>query len=260
MLRHADRVLMLEDGAELVVGRASDSTICLDDLLVSRHHAVFRARPDGAYVEDLQSRNGILINGAQTPGETKLRHGDRVAVGSHVFQLLDANREKHSTLPRVAQGRADETVPTAAVNPYATATTQSSRDVFGMLFDVADKALGAGRLPDAQSAVEYLANGLVEALQKGKPVEDATLDRAGLYLVRIGEVTRDARWIERLFEVHGLAEKVPSLDVIEALAAALPRLRSSPGAAVRGFVGRMQQRPIPPTDRTRLVRLERLGG
>src|SRR5688500_15095853 len=184
MLRHADRVLMLEDGAELVAGRAADSAICLDDLLVSRRHAVFRTKPDGAYVEDLGSRNGILVNGVTTPGETKLRHGDRVTIGTHVIQLLDASRERHKTMPRMAP-RADETVPTAPVSPYATATTQTSRDVFGMLFDVADKALAAGRLPDAQSSVEYLSNGLAEALAKRQVVADLTLEHASGYLLRI---------------------------------------------------------------------------
>src|SRR5687768_5454688 len=162
MLKLADRVVMLEDGSEVVVGRAADVGICLDDLLVSRRHAVFRCKADGAYIEDCQSRNGILINGAAATGETKLKHGDRVSIGAAVIQLLDANREKHRTLPQMSTGRTDQTVPTPRASPYATATTQNARDVFGMLFDVAEKALAAKRTTDAENAVEYLANGLNE--------------------------------------------------------------------------------------------------
>src|SRR5689334_3942252 len=102
MLKLSDRVLMLEDEKEIVVGRAPECHLCLDDLLVSRRHAVFRAKADGAYVEDCGSRNGILVNGAPAPGETLLRHGDRVNVGSHLIQLLDTNRERHKTMPKVA--------------------------------------------------------------------------------------------------------------------------------------------------------------
>jgi pSer/pThr/pTyr-binding forkhead associated (FHA) protein len=258
MLRHADRVLMMEDDVEMVAGRAADCAICLDDLLVSRKHAVFKAKADGAYVVDLGSRNGILINGVTTPGETKLRHGDRVTIGSHVIQLLDANRERHKTMPRVAP-RSDETVPTAPVSPYATATTQTSRDVFGMLFDVADKALAAGRLPDAQSSVEYLSNGLAEALAKGKPVEDATLERASTYLLRIAEATQETLWVDRLLEVYGLAERVPSGETIETLSTLISRLRPASRPALRNYVTRMLQRPLSPADRLRLKRLELLA-
>jgi pSer/pThr/pTyr-binding forkhead associated (FHA) protein len=259
MLRIDDRILMLEDEVEMVVGRASDCGICLDDLLVSRRHAVFRARPDGAYVEDLGSRNGITINGLAQPGETKVRHGDRIGVGSHVIQVLDANREKHQTLPRVPAGRADETVPTMPVSPHANATTQAGRDVFGMLFDVADKAIGAGRIPDAHSAVEYLSNGLIEALEKGKPVTEPTLDRAASYLLQMAELTKDGRWIDRLLEIYDKAERVPSGTAIETMTALIPRVRAASGVALRGFVQRMLHRPLPPADRLRLKRLELLG-
>ena len=261
MLRHQDRMILLEDDAELVAGRAADCAVCIDDLRVSRRHAVFRTKPDGAYVEDLGSRNGILVNGNEAPGETKLRHGDRITIGAHTVQLLDAARERQKTMPRIQPARGDETVPVAIqnVSPHATATTQTSRDVFGMLFDVADKAFASGRVADAESAVQYLQGGLSEALRKGKPVDEATLARAGAYLLRCAEETQDGAWVDRLLELYGAAERVPSGEMIDRITHAIPRVRATSGVVMRSYISAMLARPLPPADRVRLKRLEVLG-
>ena len=49
--------------SELFVGRDSTCDIILDDAIASRRHARFFQDADGRYwIQDLQSRNGILLN------------------------------------------------------------------------------------------------------------------------------------------------------------------------------------------------------
>ena len=64
----------------LIVGRdpACDITETNDPLL-SRRHAAFSAGNGSATVRDLESRNGILVNGAKTK-EARLSHGDVVQI------------------------------------------------------------------------------------------------------------------------------------------------------------------------------------
>ena len=67
-------------------GRNPDSEIFLDDVTVSRKHAVFERRHDGSwFVRDLGSLNGTYVNGEQVD-ETKLASGDEVQVGR--FKLV----------------------------------------------------------------------------------------------------------------------------------------------------------------------------
>jgi S-DNA-T family DNA segregation ATPase FtsK/SpoIIIE len=69
----------------LLIGRASSCDIALSDQTVSRRHArlVFR---DGAWiVNDLESKNGVTVNGTKV-GRCQLRPGDHLALG---LQLLD---------------------------------------------------------------------------------------------------------------------------------------------------------------------------
>lgn len=64
----------------IVVGR--DPGCHLNDLdpLLSRRHAEFVAHANGATIRDLNSRNGILVNGAKVPQHT-LKAGDVVQLG-----------------------------------------------------------------------------------------------------------------------------------------------------------------------------------
>jgi pSer/pThr/pTyr-binding forkhead associated (FHA) protein len=63
------------------LGRKLECDICLDDSLVSDEHASI-VRTDGGFViEDLNSRNGVTLNGREVH-EKKLRNGDMIEIGS----------------------------------------------------------------------------------------------------------------------------------------------------------------------------------
>lgn len=57
-------------GKAISIGRASENDIQIKDLSVSRNHAKILKKDDKFFIQDLGSRNGILINGnAISPGE-----------------------------------------------------------------------------------------------------------------------------------------------------------------------------------------------
>jgi pSer/pThr/pTyr-binding forkhead associated (FHA) protein len=63
------------------VGRGTDRDVFLDDITVSRAHAVFERRGPGSwFVRDADSLNGTYVNGEQVD-ETKLATGDEVQIG-----------------------------------------------------------------------------------------------------------------------------------------------------------------------------------
>ena len=74
---------------ELVIGRAPDSDLVLNDGEVSRHHARVRRHPDGTVtVADLGSVNGTFLNHNElTDADTRLDPGDELVLGVTVFQL-----------------------------------------------------------------------------------------------------------------------------------------------------------------------------
>ncbi len=79
------------EGDPLTVGRHADNLAQLPSPSVSGHHALIVQREDGFYVQDLGSRNGTRVNGAEIE-EAKLNDGDRVSFGDvqGLFYVTDA--------------------------------------------------------------------------------------------------------------------------------------------------------------------------
>jgi DNA-binding CsgD family transcriptional regulator len=87
---------------ELVIGRNHECQLVLRDKLVSRRHARFVQDGDRLFVEDLESRNGVLVNERRITEPTLLVHGDLVAIGRRTFEVVDVamvSRRRPSTLP-----------------------------------------------------------------------------------------------------------------------------------------------------------------
>ena len=77
---NAGSTFLLDQDAT-TVGRSTGGDVFLDDVTVSRKHAIFERRTGGAwFVRDVGSLNGTYVNGEQVD-ETKLASGDEVQIG-----------------------------------------------------------------------------------------------------------------------------------------------------------------------------------
>ena len=87
----------------IVIGRASDCEIRINDHSVSRRHARIQPGADGYYVVDLQSTNGTYINDVPT-SMYKLKDGDYVRVGNCIYRFLmggNVENEYHEEIYRL---------------------------------------------------------------------------------------------------------------------------------------------------------------
>jgi pSer/pThr/pTyr-binding forkhead associated (FHA) protein len=71
----------------IIIGRAPDATIVLDDDFVSTHHA--RLTPNGNHwiVEDLGSTNGTWIDKNRVSTPTVFRPGTQLRIGKTSMEL-----------------------------------------------------------------------------------------------------------------------------------------------------------------------------
>lgn len=75
-------------GDETTIGRQQESEIFLDDITVSRHHAVIVRRQDGYYIQDQGSLNGTYVNRVRVETQ-KLSDGDQVQVGKYKLTFIE---------------------------------------------------------------------------------------------------------------------------------------------------------------------------
>lgn len=71
-----------------VFGRSEDCDMRCHSPAISRHHCEIRVAGFEISIVDLNSRNGVRVNGQRVAGQQKLRPGDRLAVGKLEFELI----------------------------------------------------------------------------------------------------------------------------------------------------------------------------
>ena len=74
-------------GDRLTVGRRPDSDIFLDDVTVSRDHAIIVRRGDGYYLDDCGSLNGTYVNRRRIESH-HLTDGDELQIGKYKLAFL----------------------------------------------------------------------------------------------------------------------------------------------------------------------------
>ena len=77
-----DGKTIILSGRPKIIGRGPQADISVDDLGVSRAHALIRCDHDGVWIQDLGSRNGVFVNDEKV-GDTarQLYNFDRISLG-----------------------------------------------------------------------------------------------------------------------------------------------------------------------------------
>jgi hypothetical protein len=70
------------------IGRSPDCDIFLDDVTVSRKHAVLVRRDNAYYIEDQGSLNGTFLNRRRIESG-RLENGDELQIGKYKLSFLD---------------------------------------------------------------------------------------------------------------------------------------------------------------------------
>ncbi len=94
-------------GARVRIGRSPENDIAIADPSVSRHHATIEQSPEGFLIRDLDSRNGVVVNGRRIDGPTRIGVKDDIQLGDVTLRLITG---PEVTLTDVPFGAADTMV------------------------------------------------------------------------------------------------------------------------------------------------------
>jgi hypothetical protein len=76
------------DRPTVSIGREPAADVFLDDVTVSRNHAIISTGPAGITLKDLGSLNGTYVNRRRIEGEERLEDGDELQIGKFRLTFL----------------------------------------------------------------------------------------------------------------------------------------------------------------------------
>lgn len=229
-------------GPLVTLGRSSDCQITLDDPLVSRVHAQLTVTDSHVRVRDLGSRNGVRVNGELIAGEADLHHNDRLRLGSQdlVFLAVEGGAE-HFRMPRATGSmehcqRCERPFPGespscphcgapasgfAKGNGPDTVTGVELGDApswtFKLISEVIERALVAGRVPEAERMLERAARDIDDRLGQGRRIGRDQVIEASRFALRLAKAKLRPEWAQWAIELHRREKMVPTSDALDLL-------------------------------------------
>lgn len=82
----------------ITIGRSGTCSVNIDDAALSRSHCQLESELEGAYVRDLNSRNGTLLNGKRVQ-RAQLKPGDLLKIGESQISILPIGEETSALAP-----------------------------------------------------------------------------------------------------------------------------------------------------------------
>jgi hypothetical protein len=273
---------------EFVIGRSSACNLALDDALVSRKHAVIHVAEETVTVEDLGSRNGVLVNGEKVAGRRVVRHLDRITIGGQDLVLIEVDVRRASVqtgelvicdgcgtpvttdqkycpkcgLPTMSAQRTLSGATLELKAPFGAAAGPDEVTKKGLAFTlltgIADKALALGRFDEAERILGNFLAAMLDRAREGSPHPPDVVEVATRYALRLAEGLGKARWVDWVFQIHDLTARMMTAPTVESLHGAIRKVRYQDAGKLRAYLATMRARAgdLSANERFLLKRLE----
>jgi hypothetical protein len=182
----------------VLIGRSGSCDLVVDDELASREHCRVTIEGGRVWVTDLESRNGVLVNGARVVGKQELHHGDTITIGTHPVVLLRQHRA-----PRLTPITGDD---------HHRGDDEPTRhgDIFQLLHGSAMAALTSGDVTAAEGGARNLFVVIRATLARSVALSPGALTDAVELALTLAERTGESRWLEQALDALVSARAVLS--------------------------------------------------
>ena len=266
-LRYLQHDLELNEGI-FAVGRNASCQLSLDDPLVSRRHAIFELSGGAVTIEDLNSRNGVIVNGHRIEAKVNLTVGDRVLIGSQELTLLAAREGANvtgggvgtMTLPKMKVSTPSSGFPPVQIDSDPEPSMVRRADQFKLLSGVAEKALAMGKAGEAERLLASALADVIEATRAGRPLPPTLVDQAAKFSAKLATATGKGGWADYVIELYAAQKRPCPAHVIDELYNAMRKVTAVDLNRLRGYVAMLRQ-SLPrygPAERFLFQRLEGL--
>ncbi len=263
-----------------ILGRSSDCHVTIEDPLVSRHHARIVLEGDRAVVYDLNSRNGVKVNGASVKDPVELKDGDRIRIGTQelVFCRVDAVPAKaassakttgflrHCARCRMPYPQEAGACPNCGATEALDEETLSGQ--FGaaaqqiwsvqLFLEVLDRALSLGRWDDVNRILRRATVQVEERIVRGDPIDPAQLAKLAIGAGSAALALNDPTWGLWVAQVYRRVPMVVPEDVVQKIADLIARFPVDMAEPLEQLARHSSTLPTSPADAPAVAALERV--
>jgi hypothetical protein len=260
-----------------ILGRSSDCHVTIEDPLVSRHHARIVLEGDRAVVYDLNSRNGVKVNGGPVKDPVELKDGDRLRIGTQelVFCRVEAAPNasakttgflRHCARCRMPYPQEAGSCPSCGATEALDEETLSGQ--FGaaaqqiwsvqLFLEVLDRALTLERFEDVHRILRRATVQVEERIVRGDPIDAPQLAKLAVGAARASLALDDSTWAVWVAQVYRRVPLVMPEEVVVKLGELAARFPHDMADPVEQLASYVRTVPSSPAEGPAIAALERV--
>jgi hypothetical protein len=256
---------------------------------------MFHVNPVVVVLEDLGSRNGVLVNSSRIEGRRELAHMDRIFIGAQEFLFIDATQitdrtdaERYVVCDscggvsgaakrhcgdcgrRLDSANGATLADRSSVNASDPKWGEDTRPLRSLevIGGIAEKAIKMGRFDEAERVLlPHLDEFLERAVQRRPLIDsdqqdiDVVFQTATTLALGLARGPSGTAWIDWVFRFHAALERVTTTDTIDALHELVRKHDYRRDRCLRAYLDVIgnQSTHTAPSDRFLIGRLESLA-
>lgn len=193
---YGSQTFEVQERQPLVVGRAGHCDLVLDDEIASREHVRLEIVDGKLHVVDLQSRNGVLLNGTEVIDAQEVHHGDHLTIGQTSLTIVQQEHEPTPSerAPRRYRSSEIDVTETGSLPELLAGSTRI--------------ALEAEDITAAEGSCRSLLVSLRGYVVRGLPLDPEWLPDAINLTMELAWESHEPMWLERALELC-VSAKIP---------------------------------------------------
>lgn len=280
MVRYRLRFLLQEfdlPRGATVLGRSSDCHVTIEDPLVSRHHARIVLDTERAVLYDLNSRNGVKLNGLMIKEAAELKDGDRLRIGTQelvfcrVESAPNASTKTTGFLRHCARCRmpypqevgacpncgSTEALDEETLSGQFGATAQAIWSV-QLFLEVLDRALSLRRFDDVNRILRRATVQVEERIVRGDSVDGEQLAKLADGAARASFALSDPTWGLWIAQVYRRVPLIMPESLVDRLSELVARFPVDMAEPVEQLAAYSRTLRAAPDEAPALAALERV--
>ncbi len=216
---------------QMVVGRSPVCDLVLNkDQKVSRQHARLSVHEEGVLLEDLQSANGVYVNGTRIQSRSGLNPRDLLQVGAQQLRLVQSSLQGSQSNPTKRA-----TLPVAPSDRFEPSTPRQE-GVAAMDWKPLCTAISENNLNRAAQLLRVAFDRTLEEATAGGRLAEKDLEAISTHAAALAARTRDGFWLNMLFHLHVLLAKPLPHATVAMLPQLVHRVRGLDTIALEAYV------------------------